>query len=446
LKNIEVFQQSFEKPNLSYSVFHVDSKINKAINILNNVKGSSIIYCKNRRLTQQVAALLQLQNITADFYHAGLTQDERSRKQADWINNQTSVMVCTNAFGMGIDKPDVRTVIHYDVPDCLENYYQEAGRAGRDGNKAYAVLLFQQEDIKELKALPDKRFPLMYDIKKVYQCLADYLQIPVGIGEGNYYDFDLLLFCKNFNLDTILVINVLKVLEQEGHLLFTENIFLPSKVQFTADKFLLEDFEKSHPQLEPVMKCLLRTYSGIYDNIVSISEKNIAKLCRLPYDKVTADLKALQSFGIIQYQQQKETPQIYFVLNRAPAQSLHINHAAYLQRKQLYIERIDAMLYYLQVEKHCRSQYLSAYFGDDKVKACGICDNCLATKQTAISKEAFEQIQSMIMQFIEANETALVSDLLLQQKQFSKEKYWQVLQHMQEEKLIVIKDGVLLLK
>jgi ATP-dependent DNA helicase RecQ len=266
LKDIQVFQQSFEKSNLSYSVFHVDSKINKIIHILNSVQGSSIVYCKNRRLTKQVAELLQLQNISADFYHAGLAQQERNNKQINWINNQTRVMVCTNAFGMGIDKPDVKTVVHYDVPDCLENYYQEAGRAGRDGNKAYAVLLFQQEDIKELKVLPDKRFPLMYDIKKVYQCLADYLQIPVGIGEGNYYDFDLLQFCKNFNLDSILVINVLKVLEQEGHLLFTENIFLPSKVQFTADKFLLEDFEKSHPQLEPVMKCLLRTYSGIYDN------------------------------------------------------------------------------------------------------------------------------------------------------------------------------------
>ncbi len=443
LKNIHIFQQSFEKPNLSYSVFNVDSKINKIITVLNNVQGSSIVYCKNRKLTKQIAELLQLQNISADFYHAGLTQEERNEKQINWINNQTRVMVCTNAFGMGIDKPDVRTVLHYGVPDCLENYYQEAGRAGRDGKKAYAVLLFRKEDIDELKVLPDKRFPVMFDIKKVYQCLADYLQIPVGIGEGNYYDFDLLQFSKNFNLDSILVINVLKVLEQEGHLLFTENIFLPSKIKFIADKFLLEEFEKSHPQLEPVMKCLLRTYAGIYDNIVSVSEKTIAKLCKISYDKVVENIKALQSFGIIEYKPQKETPQIYFVLNRAPAQSLHINHAAYAQRKQLYVERVNAMLNYLQELNKCRSQYLSAYFGDNKVTPCGICDNCLNKKRTDISKNDFEKIQHAIFSFIETSTNASINNFLIRHKQFSKEKIWEVLQHIQDEKLIFIKNDVI---
>ncbi|MEP6845749.1 MAG: ATP-dependent DNA helicase RecQ, partial [Panacibacter sp.] len=246
-KEPNIFRQSFERPNLSYSVFKVDSKINKVLEILKNVPGSGIIYCRNRRLTKEVSHLLALQNIPADFYHAGLTQEQRSNKQEAWINNKIRVIVCTNAFGMGIDKADVRTVIHYDTPDCLENYYQEAGRAGRDGKKSYGVLLFQPEDVTTLEALPDVRFPVMYDIRKVYQALADYLQIPAGSGEGGYYDFDLNEFVKNFKLDIHLVINVLKVLEQEGHLTFNENIFFPSQVKFVLAKELLLDIERSHP-------------------------------------------------------------------------------------------------------------------------------------------------------------------------------------------------------
>jgi len=191
LKDAAVFRQSFHRSNLSYSVFKVDSKINKAIDVFKNVHGSGIVYCKSRKLTKEISDLLHLQNLDADFYHAGLTYEERSKKQEAWLNNKTRIMVCTNAFGMGIDKPDVRSVIHYDVPDCLENYYQEAGRAGRDEKKSYAVLLYNTEDENNLKGLTEKRFPPIKEIKSIYQSLVDYLQIPVGSGEGVYYDFNL---------------------------------------------------------------------------------------------------------------------------------------------------------------------------------------------------------------------------------------------------------------
>ncbi len=437
LKNASVFKQSFEKPNLSYSVFKVDSKINKTIDILNSVQGCSIVYCRNRKQTKNIAHLLSLQNISADFYHAGLLQEERNAKQQSWIQNQTRVIVCTNAFGMGIDKPDVRTVIHYDVPDCLENYYQEAGRAGRDGKKAYAVLLYNTEDVDGLKALPDIRFPVMYYIRKVYQSLADFLHVAVGAGEGMYYDFDITAFIKNFQLDIFLVMAVLKVLEQEGHLAFNESVFLPSKVMFTAPKNILEDFEISQPKLEPVIKGLLRSYSGIYDNLVSINEKQLARIIRNKEEVVKEQLQQLQAFGVIEYLPQKETPQIHFVLNRAPAQYLNINHKAYLERKELYQQRIDKMLAYINLDKECRSSFISAYFGDEEVKPCGICDVCLKRKATTLTPDEFKLIQEKIYESLTA-ETIAVKDLLQLLRSFNRDKLWKVLQFLQDEKKIAI--------
>ena len=437
MKNPAVFQQSFEKPNLSYSVFKVDSKINKVLEILTNVGGSSIVYCKNRKQTNYVAQLISLQNIAADFYHAGLPQDQRNKKQEDWIQNKTRVIVCTNAFGMGIDKPDVRTVIHYDVPDCLENYYQEAGRAGRDGARAFAVLLYHATDVTELEYLPTIRFPDVVDIRRVYQALADFLQIPVGMGEGNYYDFDIVAFTKNFKLDIFLVLNVLKTLEHEGHIIVTENIFIPSKVQFVADKISIEAFEKNFPQLEPVMKCLLRTYSGILENIVFINEKLIAKLCRMPYEKVFASLDELKRYHIIAYTPQKETPQIYFNLNRAAASNLHINHEAYFKRKQQFELRVETMLKYLKETKKCRSQIISNYFDAGFVKECGVCDNCLSKKNVALTDEEFKQIQGKIVMEIPEQGIA-IKELLQHFRIVKKEKFWKVMQFLQDQKLVKI--------
>jgi ATP-dependent DNA helicase RecQ len=354
------------------------------------------------------------------------------------MNDKTRVIVCTNAFGMGIDKPGVRTVIHYDLPDCVESYYQEAGRAGRDGNRAYAVALYQREDARELEALPDLKFPPVEEIRKVYQAVADYLDIPVGLGEGNYYDFDLLEFSANFKLDLHLVMNVLKVLEQEGHLSFNENIFLPPKVNFTAPKELLEDFEQSHPSLGPLVKCLLRTYEGIYDNRVSINEKRIAKLAGLQVNEVRQQLLQLASFGIIEYLPQKETPQLYFQLNRAPAQHLHIDHTAYFERKRQFQTRVRAMLDYLEV-KTCRAQFIARYFGESEAKKCGICDNCLNEKSAALSGEAFRAIEASIYHHIPDGGID-VKDLL-PLINVRKEKFWQVLTFLQQERRLSVEAG-----
>jgi len=432
----KIFRQSFERSNLSYSSFCVDSKVNKLSEILTKVHGSSIVYCTSRRQTKELAGLLQMQQIPADFYHAGLTQEIRDEKQQAWINNQTRVMVCTNAFGMGIDKPDVRSVIHCNTPDCLENYYQEAGRAGRDGKKSYAVLVYQKENLAGLRTLPDRRFPPIPEIKKIYQSLADYLQIPVGIGEGQYFDFDLMEFIKNFKLDSLLVINTLKVLEQEGHLSFSETIFLPSQVTFSVSKDALYEFEESYPLLEPMLKCLLRTYESIIDNRVSIHEKQLARICRLTIEEVKNQLLQIQSFGIIEYLPQKDTPQIHFLLNRASAQYLQIDQDHYLQRKKQYAERVENMIRYIALTDECRSRYIANYFGDVDATDCGVCDNCLTRKRKSLSSEEFSLIESQVTALLTS--PISLDEVIRHLQKFSKEKVWSVLDFMQGEQLISI--------
>jgi len=438
-KDYKIFRQSFKKPNLSFSVFKADSKFNKLLEILQKVPGTAIVYCRNRKRTKEIANLLTLNNISANFYHAGLLQEERNQKQENWIENKLRVIVCTNAFGMGIDKPDVRAVVHLDIPDNLENYYQEAGRAGRDGKKAYAVLLYTQAELEELKKLPDIKYPAVSEIKRVYQALANHLQIAVGNGEYLYYDFNLNDFVKNFKLDIFLVINAVKALEQEGILAFNEQVFLPSKVGFTSGKDDLLAFENAHPHLENLIKSLLRSYEGIFDNEVSINEKLLARLTKLLPEELSRQLKELQAFGIINYAPQKETPQIFFLQNRAPAQHLAFKHEPYLKRKQQYQLRVDAMEKFSTLQRNCRSQYVGKYFGDEKMKQCGVCDNCIQRKNVHLTSEEFTQISESILFNINENATE-IQDILNKLNGFKKDKIWKVLDYLQSEGKVVVNE------
>lgn len=441
-KNASVFSQSFERANLSYSTFKVDSKINKIIEVLRKVNGSSIIYCKSRKRTKELSELLKLQQISSDYYHAGLPQEERNKKQEAWINNKTRVIVCTNAFGMGIDKPDVRTVIHADVPDCLENYYQEAGRGGRDGKTAYAVLLYDDRDLHELEKMADLRFPVLEDIRNVYQSVANYLQIPTGIGEGQYYDFDLSDFLRKFKLTGHITLYALKALEQEGWLAFNEQVFLPSSLVFTTTKNHLFSFENEHSELDVLIKTLLRAYEGIFDQPASISEKMIAGLMKTDLEVVKKHLHHLHQAGFIEYQPQKDSPQLYLLRNRIKAEDITIDMIAYNKRKEQFQRRMKQMVTFVNDDSQCRSRIIGSYFGDEKIKACGICDNCLRQKATVLSKEEFESLHHRIINIVKY-EPLHTKDLMLKLNSIKKEKAWKVIEFLQtENKISVDKSGM----
>ncbi|MHA4843702.1 RecQ family ATP-dependent DNA helicase [Flavitalea antarctica] len=432
-----VFRQSFARPNLSYSSFRTDSKINRIIEILQKVPGASLVYCKSRKRTKFISDLLVMQGIRSDFYHAGLTQEERSRKQESWIKNETRTIVCTNAFGMGIDKPDVRVVIHADTPDCLENYYQEAGRAGRDGLKSYAVLLYDAKELEELKKQPEIRFPGIYEIRKVYQALVNYLQIPTGLGEGRYYDFDLNDFLKKFRLDTQLVVHALKALEQEELMSFNEQVFLPARLQFTCDKNTINDFERTNPELTPLIKVLLRTYEGIFDQPVPIFEKNLAFLLRADPAQVNESLKKLQAFGIVSYQPQKDKPQLLLIQDRIREDQVRINQDLYQQRKKQLEERITRMISFATTVDDCRSTYIGLYFGDKQIKDCGICDNCLKKKSLPLTAEEFENIHLRITETV-SNGKIAGAEFFRLLSGVRKDKLLKVLEFLQAENKILI--------
>ena len=437
------FQQSFERANLSYSVFNTVSKQNKLLEILNNVKGTAIVYCKSRKQTKDIADLLRLNKINADYYHAGLGAEERNRRQEDWINNKTRVIACTNAFGMGIDKPDVRAVVHYGVPDCVENYYQEAGRAGRDGKRAYAVLLYNDREIADMKLQSNIRYPERDAIRQVYTGVMNFLQVPAGYGEGNSYDFDIAAFASAFKINILTATYAIKTLEQENMLRFNEVFFKPSSLVFKADKQLLEDFERHHPKLEAVTKGLLRSYEGIFDYPATIYEGELAKFLKKNLADVKNDLTALHQFGVVEYMPQKDTPQITLLLNRMYSDSFVINLEDYLVRKKNFEQRITAMIGYIENSLQCRSQLIARYFNDFKVKQCGICDNCINQKSLDITGDEFDKIVTYIFDKIESRETT-IDELLDQKIKIKKEKLWKVIDYLQaEDKIQISRDGII---
>jgi len=381
LKSPIVITDSFLRPNLSYSVKKVAVKLHSLRSILSQKEGSTIIYCGTRNNVTQLTQLLKAYKFSVEEYHAGLPIQVRKAVQESWMNNQTQIVICTSAFGMGINKPDVRTVIHYDIPGSIEQYYQEAGRAGRDGESAEAILLYQQSDWDYWEALQLKKFPPIDTIKKVYQHLADFVQLPIGMGEQDQFPFDFEQFCLIFDLDKIIARNALQWIAQEGHVKFSEASFKPSMVQIVADRNTIESFERDNVINGIVLQTLLRTYGGILDSPQMIQESLLAEVLQRDIYFVQKQLVSLAEFGLIYYHQKESQPIVQFNWNRTSANFMKLDLDVYTARKKAFMERVKAFAKYIQQPSiGCRSKFLASYFGEKDPSSCNICDICTSTK------------------------------------------------------------------
>lgn len=376
-----VISKSFERKNLAYRVKIDGNKPGSLVYLLNEHPGSAVVYTRNRRKTQEIAEMLIRQGVSASFYHAGLTSEERDERQADWIGDKTRVMVATNAFGMGIDKPDVRLVVHMDIPDNIEAYFQEAGRAGRDEQPAVAVAIFNESDRLQLHENFEKSYPEIPYIQRVYDALGNYLQVATGFGKGETYAFDVGDFCKKFNLSPIPVLSSLKILELNEYIYLTDAVFSPARVQFTASADGLYQFEVKNAKYEPLIKLLLRTHGGIFDQMTNIQSSVLAKKLGLQTRELFQQLWLLQKAEILVYELPNDKPLLTYSLARVTGNRLMIQPATYKQRKELSAKNIAHVLEFMTGE-HCRSKYLRQYFGEDTDENCGQCDHCLSNDKS----------------------------------------------------------------
>ncbi|MFM1876090.1 MAG: hypothetical protein RL266_1827 [Bacteroidota bacterium] len=376
LKNRRVIRKSFARKNLAYMVLAEDDHKGRMLKVLSRTAGSTIIYVRNRRRTKEIAEFLQTQNIPATYYHAGLSFDERQIRQSDWISDKCRVIVATNAFGMGIDKPDVRTVIHLGFPDSLEAYFQEAGRAGRDEKESYAVALVRKADVSALQKQLDQEFPSRDRIREVYYAIGSYFQLAEGSGTDEWFDFNIEAFCARYNWQPKEVLTAISFLEKADHLLLTANGDTRSVLQITVDHQMLYEVELRNPKVGRLSKVLLRSYGRLFEEFVPINESVIAKRAGYSTEQAITILQKLNDLKMVDYRPATGLPKLSFVGGRLRKQDLLIPKAIYEQRIELIRERISAALHFISTDKVCRAQMLLKYFGETDSRHCGKCDVC----------------------------------------------------------------------
>ena len=401
-KKKNVIRKSFARENLSYMVLKEDDLKGRILRILSKTPGSAIIYLRNRRRTQEIARFLQTQNVSSSFYHAGLSFDERQTRQEDWINDKTRVIVATNAFGMGIDKPDVRLVIHIGFPDSLEGYFQEAGRGGRDGQESFAVALVNNHDIAELQKKLNHEFPTRERIKEVYYSIGSSLQLAEGSGEDEWFDFNLATLSDRYKWKPKEIMESISFLEKADHLILTANSDPRSQLKILVNHDSLYDLELRNPKVGRLTKVLLRSYGRMFEEFVAINETLLGKRTGYTTEQVEAILQKLHKLEVVDYRPSTGLPKLSFVGGRVRKQDIHISKEVYEVRIKLIQERIKAALHFIETDKVCRSQMLLKYFGETDSKHCGKCDVCRGLSKFNINTEDIELIKSKI-----AKETSL---------------------------------------
>ena len=406
-----VFKMSFARKNLAYIVRKTEDKDAELVHILRSVRGSAIVYVYSRHHAQQVCNMLNDADIEASFFHAGLDNSVRDLRQQDWQNDKTRVIVCTNAFGMGIDKPDVRLVIHYDMPNSIEAYFQEAGRAGRDGQKAYAVLLYNGSDDKKLTRRLDYSFPGKDMVRDVYEHLAYYFQVAMGSGYGHMFPFDLDNFCHVYRFYSNKVDSALKLLQSAGYITYDTDPKNNARCMFTIGRNELYMLNTTTDREDLVITQLLRSYSGLFSEYVYISLEAIANICSLTQDEVYMTLKGLSQRHILNFIPQRQTPTITYTQPRVRCEDIVLSKIVYDNRKTRFEEKMKAMLVYAKNDMVCRSRQLLEYFGETTSADCGICDVCIAHKGKTHQPKTLKPAKEAILQLLADGEKHTASEL-----------------------------------
>jgi len=438
----KLLKKSFDRENLAYLVRHAEDKRKELVRILKKLEGCGIIYARNRKNCRELSQLLREEGIAADYYHAGLKPELRTRRQQEWTGDQFRVMVATNAFGMGIDKPDVRFVIHVDLPDSPEAYFQEAGRAGRDGGKAWAILLFSPADKRLARQRMEVNFPGIPKIRDVYKALCNYLQISHGSGKGQSYDFEFGEFLHRFRFNAMVANSAITILSREGYISLTEAFNNPSRIKFQVARDGLYTFQVKHGDFDGFIKLLLRSYSGLFSQYVKIDEAYLARRSGLPPEKVYNYLKTLSARQIIHYIPRKDVPIITFLEERLDEKNLFISPGRYNFRKERYEKRIHEMLRYASATTLCRNQFLLSYFGQLDTPACGRCDVCRSEKVLDPRSNEFQSMGRFIEE--QLSEKSMSLEELVSRSQTDPDKLVDVLEWMVDQGKVVRERNLML--
>ncbi|MCQ2974034.1 MAG: RecQ family ATP-dependent DNA helicase [Bacteroidales bacterium] len=438
-KEKNLFKKSFARKNLIYIVRHVVDKYSYLMKIVKNQPGTGVVYVRNRKKTREAAEFLQKNGVSADYFHAGLTQAYKDFRQQQWKDGKTRIICSTNAFGMGIDKPDVRFVAHLDIPDSLEAYFQEAGRGGRDEKTAYAILLYDENDIANLRRNITNSFPPKSYIKNIYNALGNYFQVPIGAAKGKAFEFKLGDFVERYNLNIMQCMGALKILQRNGYIETTEEVFVGSRVMFNINRDDLYKFQVANAKLDALIKTLLRGYTGLFGNYAEIDEQAIANNLKCSKDTIIDFLKKMASQKIISYIPQKKTPFLFFTEERLDEKNLIISPESYDLLKDRYTQQINAVIKYCVNNNKCRSRQLIEYFGETNTQNCGECDVCKSQKNKEIEGDVFEKIFDAVYKYIQ-NVPQNFNDIVYNLK-FEPDEILTVLKNMIDDGIVKLNES-----